>query len=188
MLCAGRKGKAHLLAFSPQQGKSLWTRPLAGDPRPAIPSAFDCAVVASSGKVVAARLSDGTLRFETGLPFPGDAELACAEEDDARATLLLATGPGGACARIGERGNIAWSLPAEGTAPSPPARIARRLALILQGAPVVLDAQEGFALARIGDRPVRCAALADDGSVAICEESGALSLARLATHLSIVTT
>ena len=87
-----------------------------------------------------------------------------------------------------QRGNIAWSLPAEGTAPSPPARIARRLALILQGAPVVLDAQEGFALARIGDRPVRCAALADDGSVAICEESGALSLARLATHLSIVTT
>jgi outer membrane protein assembly factor BamB len=188
VLCAGRKEKAHLLAFSPQQGKSLWTRPFAGDPQPAIPSAFDCAVVASSGKIVAARLSDGTLRFETGLPFPGDAELACAEEDDARATLLLATGPGGACARIGERGNVAWSLPAEGTAPSPPARIARRLALILQGAPVVLDAQEGFALARIGDRPVRCAALADDGSVAICEESGALSLARLATHLSIVTT
>jgi hypothetical protein len=58
----------------------------------------------------------------------------------------------------------------------------------LQGAPVVLDAQEGFALARIGERPVRCAALADDASVAICDESGAISLERLATHLSIVTT
>jgi hypothetical protein len=59
---------------------------------------------------------------------------------------------------------------------------------VLQGSPVVIDAQEGFALARIGERPVRCAALADDASVAICEESGAISLERLATHLSIVTT
>jgi len=45
-----------------------------------------------------------------------------------------------------------------------------------------------FALARIGEGAVRCAALCDDASVAICEESGAISLARLATHLSIVTT
>jgi hypothetical protein len=79
-------------------------------------------------------------------------------------------------------------LPGEGTAEAVAARIARRLALVLQDAPVVLDAQEGFALARIGERPVRCAALADDGSVAICEESGAISFTRLATHLSIVTT
>ena len=35
---------------------------------------------------------------------------------------------------------------------------------------------------------VRCAALADDASVAICDESGAISMERLATHLSIVTT
>ena len=188
VLCAGRKGAARLLAFSQQSGKLLWTRSLPGEPQPAIRCAFDCAVVASSGKIAAARLSDGTLRFQTTLPFPGEAQLASAEEDDARGTLLLATGPGGACARIGERGTIAWSLPAEAAAPSSAARIARRLALVLQETPVVLDAQEGFALARIGERPVRCAALADDASVAICEESGAISLARLATHLSIVTT
>jgi hypothetical protein len=54
--------------------------------------------------------------------------------------------------------------------------------------PVVLDAQEGFALARIGEGAPRCAALADDASVALCAEAGAISLERLATHLSIVTT
>jgi hypothetical protein len=188
VLCVSQKGTARLIAFSQQPGKLLWTRPLPGEPRPAIRSAFDCAVVASGGKIVAARQSDGTLRFETALPFPGEAALASAEEDDVRATLLLATGPGGACARIGERGTIAWSLPGEGSTPSSAARIARRLALVWQGPPVVIDAQEGLALARIGERPVRCAALADDASVAICDESGAISLERLATHLSIVTT
>jgi hypothetical protein len=188
VLCAARKGTARLLAFSQQPAKLLWSRPLAGEPQPAIGSAFECAIVTANGKLVAVRLSDGSLRFETALPFPGAPELASAEEDDARGTLLLASGPGGACARIGERGTVGWSLPGEGTTQAVAARIARRLALVLQDAPVVLDAQEGFALARIGERPVRCAALADDGSVATCEESGAISFTRLATHLSIVTT
>jgi len=188
VLCSSGKSPPRLLAFS-QAGKPSWARSIASgrEPLPAIRCAFDCALVASSGRIVAARLVDGTTRFDTPLPFPGAAEIATAEDDEARA-LLLATGPGGACARIDERGTIAWSLPAEGTAPSPPARIARRLALVVQGAPVVLDAQEGFALAWIGERPVPSAALADDASVAICEESGAISLQRLATHLSIVTT
>jgi len=187
VLCPVGAGSARLLAFS-QSGKPSWARSVAGEVVPAIRSAFDCAVVATGERIVAARLVDGTTRFDTTLPFPGMAALASAEDDEARETLLLATGAGGACARIGERGIVLWSLPAEGTAPSPPARIARRLALVLHGAPVVLDAQEGFALAWIGDRPVRSAALADDAAVATCEESGAISLARLATHLSIVTT
>jgi len=187
VLCSGGGSAARLLAFS-QAGKPSWTRSIAGDASAPIRSAFDCAVVAESGRIVAARLVDGSTRFDTTLPFPGAAAIASAEDDEGRGTLLLVTGAGGACARIGERGTIAWSLPPEGTAPSPPARIARRLALVLQGAPVVLDAQEGFALAWFGERPARTAALADDASVAICEESGAISLARLATHLSIVTT
>ena len=45
-----------------------------------------------------------------------------------------------------------------------------------------------LALARIGERPPRSVALADDASVAVCDESGAISMERLATHLSIVTT
>ena len=205
VLCPGGAGSARLLAFS-QSGKPSWARSISGGAgfacdgrRPqagahgdevatAIRCAFDCAIVATSERIVAARLVDGTTRFDTTLPFPGAAGLASAEDDEARETLLLATGAGGACARIDERGIVLWSLPAEGTAPSPPARIARRLALVVQGAPVVLDAQEGFALAWIGDRPVRSAALADDAAVATCEESGAISLTRLATHLSIVTT
>src|SRR5207248_6237596 len=80
------------------------------------------------------------------------------------------------------------SRPERTAAPFPATRIARRLALVLQSAPMVLDAQEGFVLAQIGERPVRCAALADDASVGTCDESGAITLERLATHLSIGTT
>jgi len=134
------------------------------------------------------RLSDGTLRFEAALPFPGPFGLACAEEEDARGTLLLASGPGGACARIGERGTTAWSVPPEGTEESPAPRIARGVALVVRAAADVLDAQEGFLLARMGDGPPRSAALLDDASVALCDRSGSISFERLASHLSIVTT
>ncbi|MFL5291788.1 MAG: PQQ-binding-like beta-propeller repeat protein [Myxococcales bacterium] len=181
------KGTARLVAYSPESGKLLWARPLPGPPEGGIETAFECAVVACGAAVVAARLSDGTLSFEAKLPFAADLHLAVADEDDGRGALLLATSAGGACARIGDRGSLAWSLPAEGSSPPAPARLARRLALVARDVPVVLDAQEGFALARIGERAPRCAALADDASVALCDEAGAISLERLATHLSIVT-
>jgi hypothetical protein len=182
------RGAARLLAYSPESGKLLWARPLPGQPEGSIEPAFDCAVVACGGTVVAARLSDGTLRFEAKLPFAPGVHLTASDDDEGRGALLLATSAGGACARIGDRGSIAWSLPAEGSSPPAPARLARRLALVARDVPVVLDGQEGLALARIGERAPRCAALADDASVALCDEPGAISLQRLATHLSIVTT
>jgi outer membrane protein assembly factor BamB len=187
-LAGNRKGAARLLAYSLESGKLLWARPLPGQPEGGIEPAFDCAAVACGGTVVAARLSDGTLRFEAKLPFAPGLHLAAADEDDGRGVLLLVTGAGGACARIGDRGSVAWSLPAEGSSPSAPARLARRLALVARDVPVVLDAQEGLALARIGEQAPRCTALADDASVALCDEPGAIILERLATHLSIVTT
>ncbi len=187
-LCAERRSAGRLAAFAPQGGKLLWARPIAGTPDPALFVALECAVAVSNGKVLAARLSDGTLRFEAKVPFPGEARLACAEDDDPRRATLLLTAAGGACARIGERGSIVWSVEPEGNAPPAPALLARGVALVVRGAADLLDAQEGLALTRIGSGPPHRAALGEDASVALCDASGAVSLHRLATHLSVVTT
>jgi hypothetical protein len=188
VLCADRRGGARLLAFGQRTGKPLWERPLPGHPEACIRIAYECAIVSTAEKVIAARLADGTLRFEKAVPFPGDLRLSCAEDEDSKWTLLVATGQGGACARIGERGKIAWSLPGEGTTTPQRALLSRGVALVMRGGALLLDGQEGLPLARIGDRPARCAALAPDASVALCDDSGSVSLQKLASHLSVVTT
>jgi hypothetical protein len=99
-----------------------------------------------------------------------------AEEDGA----LIALGPGGAAMRLD--GRKRWSIAAEGQ--MEPAGVLRRGILLLQrGATQLYDASDGLLVAELP--AATQASLANDLACALLED-GAVSLHRLATHLSVV--
>jgi len=131
-------------------------------------------------ELTAARLADGTRRFSVALPFAGHALLAADEQ------ALIATGAGGAAARIDERGHVAWNLESEGDAPAERALLQRGVLLLRRGGVMLCEAASGHELARLAPEPPKVAAVADDMAVALLDEDDVLSLHRLATHLSVV--
>jgi outer membrane protein assembly factor BamB len=170
---------ARLAAFAPHSGKLLWERPLQGGSELVV--AHDSVLVAHGRDVAAARLADGTLRSTAVLPFE-PLRLSCGDE------AVVATGPGGAAARIDERGASLWTLPPEGGDSPAPAVVQRGVVLLARGGAALHDAREGLPIAHLGEAAPLCAALAPDLSAAVCDGTGAVSLHRLATHLSVVTT
>ena len=104
------------------------------------------------------------------------AQRLLAEEDGA----LIALGLGGAAMR--RDGRKRWSIAAEGEAP--PAGVLRRGILLLQrDATGLYDVADGLLVAELP--AAKEASLANDVSCALLED-GAVSLHRLATHLSVV--
>jgi len=182
-LCGGARPANLLVALDPVSGKVLWERPLPDGSESALWAWSDSVLIVSGERrreVTFARLADGTRRFSTALPFPGHALLAADEH------ALVATGPGGAAARIDERGRIAWQLDPEGDAPAERALLQRGVLLLRRGGVLLCEAASGHELARLAQEPPKIAALAEDMSVAVLDEDDGLSLNRLATHLSVV--
>jgi len=161
----------------------LWERPLPDGSEAALCLWSESALIVSGERrreLTAARLADGTRRFSVGLPFPGHALLGADEQ------ALIATGPGGAAARIDERGRVAWHLEPEGDAPAERALLQRGVALLRRGGVVLCEAGSGHELARLAAEPPKVAAVADDMSVALLDDDDILALHRLATHLSVI--
>src|SRR5439155_370897 len=128
--CGGARPANLLIAIDPHSGRVLWERPLPQGSEAALCVWTDSALIVSGERrreLTAARLGDGTRRFSTALPFPGHALLVADEQ------ALIATGPGGAAARIDERGRIAWQLEPEGDSPAERALLQRGVALLRRG-------------------------------------------------------
>jgi PQQ-like domain len=182
-LCGAVRPAHVLIALDPCSGRVVWERPLPDGSEAALSSWSDSALIVSGDRrreVTFARLADGTRRFSPSLPFPGHALLAADEQ------ALIATGPGGAAARIDERGRVAWHLEPEGDAPSERALLQRGVVLLRRGGVVLCEAGSGHELARLASEPPKVAAVADDMSVDLLDEDDVLSLHRLAMHLSVV--
>jgi outer membrane protein assembly factor BamB len=122
-------------------------------------------------------LESGKMVWERELPWLR--ELAVSEE------IIVATGAGGAAARLDEKGAVLWSLPAEGDAPAAPALLQREVVLLRRAQICLHDAAEGLPIAQLP--PARGAALAPDLSCALLQ-GDEIVLYRLATHLSVLTT
>jgi hypothetical protein len=182
-LCGGARPANLLIAIDPPSGRVLWERPLPQGSEAALCAWAESVLIVSGERrreLTAARLADGTRRFSTPLPFPGHA-LLCADEQ-----MLIATGPGGAAARIDERGRVDWELEPEGDAPAERALLQRGVALLRRGGVLLCEAASGHELARLAGGPPKLAAVAEDMSVALLDEDDVLSFHRLATHLSVV--
>jgi len=182
-LCGDARPANLLIALDPYSGRVLWERPLPDGSEAALCLWSDSALIVSGERrreLTAARLADGTRRFSTALPFPGHALLGADEQ------ALIATGPGGAAARVDERGRVAWQLEPEGDAPAERAVLQRGVVLLRRGGVLLCEAASGHELARLAPELPKVAAVADDMSVALLDEDDVLSLHRLATHLSVV--
>jgi hypothetical protein len=178
VLAKERRGGARLAALAPHSGKLLWERPLPGGSELLL--AYDAVLVPHGRTVLAARLADGTVRFTARLDFD-PVRLGCGEDG------VVATGPGGAAARIDERGALPWMLPPEGDAPAVPALVQRAVVLLARDGASLYDLGEGLLVASLGEAAPLCSTLGADLSAAICDARGEVSLHRLATHLSVVT-
>ena len=105
------------------------------------------------------------------------AETLAAEDDGA----LIATGPGGAAMRLD--GRKRWAVSGVPEPSAAPALLRRGILLLHRGHLELYDAAEGLPLAQLPS--ARVAALAADLSCALVQPR-AVSLHRLATHLSLV--
>jgi hypothetical protein len=180
-LCAGPRPANVLLALDAATGRVVWERPLVEGSDAALSAWSDAALVLSGERrrvITAARLADGTRRFSAPLPFAGRALISADEQ------TLIVSGPGGAAARIDERGRIAWQLEADGDAAPEPAQLQRGVAL-LSGARLC-EASAGHELARLATEPPKLAALTEDMAVALLEHEDTIAVHRLASHLSLV--
>jgi len=182
-LCGAVRPSHVLIALDPCSGRVIWERPLPDGSESALSVWSDSVLIVSGDRrreLTFARLADGTRRFSASLPFPGHALLGADEQ------ALIATGPGGAAARIDERGRVAWHLEPEGDAPAERALLQRGVVLLRRGGVALCEAASGQELARLASEPPKAAAVADDLSVALLDEDDGLSLHRLATHLSVI--
>ena len=107
--------------------------------------------------------------------MPWAEQIVC--EDDG---ALIAAGPGGAAMRLD--GRKRWAIAASGNTQAP-ALLHRGVVLLHRGPVELIDAAEGLPLAQLP--PARAAALGVDLSCALIQDD-AVSLHRLATHLSLV--
>jgi outer membrane protein assembly factor BamB len=161
-----------LACLDPESGKPFWQRDLPNDARQL--TLHEGAVVLLSGaQVLSFSMADGAPRVPLMVPW---AEQLVAEEDGA----LVAAGAGGAAMRLD--GRKRWSLAAAGDAPAS-ALLRRGVVLLRRAGTELYDATEGLPVAQLP--PARAAALGADLSCALIHD-GALSLYRLATHLSLV--
>jgi outer membrane protein assembly factor BamB len=161
-----------LACIEPESGRPNWQRELPADAGEV--SVHEGAVfLLGGGEVLSFSLREGAPRAVLKLPW---AEQLVAEDDGA----LIAAGAGGAAMRLD--GRKRWSLTASGVAPA--AAILRRGILLLHRTETELyDAAEGLPVAQLP--PARAAALGADLSCALVHD-GAVSLHRLATHLSLI--
>ena len=165
-------GGGTLCCIEPETGKAVWEREVPAGAADAI--VHDGAVaVLVGGAVYTFSARDGEPRQHADVRW---ARRLLAEEDGA----LIALGPGGAAMRLD--GRKRWSIAAEGQ--MEPAGVLRRGILLLQrGATQLYDASDGLLVAELP--AATQASLANDLSCALLED-GAVSLHRLATHLSVV--
>ncbi len=177
-------GPTSLAAIDPASGQLLWERPLppgASDPQ----IAADLALLIAAGRVHGLSLVDGTPRFSVLLPWAAD--LAVADEPDEhghRGSTVIVTGAGGAAMRLDERGAARWSLPTGDTSAPAQALLQRGMVLLQRSGTALFDAAEGRPLTRLP--AARWAALGSDLTCALVDETNALSVHLLATHLSVV--
>lgn len=183
-LCADASGSLTVAALDPASGDPRWERALPEGSGQAALLALGDRVLAQQGPALhALSLRDGALRFSFALPWPGGTSLAAADEQEVPAHLI-ATGPGGAALRLDERGAPLWQIAAEGAAPFAPS-LGQSVILLPRGAgTTVFDVREGLAVAQLP--PASQQLIGSDLSVALSDEEGALSLHRLATHLSVL--
>ena len=161
-----------LCCIEPESGKTLWERELAAAAEEATVHEGAIAVL-GGGAVCTFSTRDGEPRQRADVRW---ARRLLAEDDGA----LIALGPGGAAMRLD--GRKRWSIAAEGNAE--PAAVLRRGILLLQrGASELYDVSDGILVAELP--AAKHASLASDLSCALLEED-AVSLHRLATHLSVV--
>ena len=176
--------QASLAALDPASGQTLWERPVppgASDPQ----LAADLAVLIAAGRVHGLALQDGAPRFSVLLPWVADLAVADApDEHGHRGCTLIVTGAGGAAARLDESGVARWTLPTDDTAAPARALLQRGTVLLQRGGTSFVDAAEGRLLTRLP--AAHRAAFAPDLTCALVDEAGALSVHRLATHLSVV--
>jgi hypothetical protein len=177
--------ETQLLALDPRDGRVLWERPLRSGADGQLALWTDAALVLSDEtdpRLTAALLADGTTRFSTVLPFGGKARL-CIDDSDERA--LIATGPGGAAARLDDQGKPGWMLDPLGDLPAIPAALQRGVTLIARDGAMLCDVADGTVLARLSAVPPSAAALATDMTAALLQ-GGSLVVHRMAMHLSLV--
>jgi hypothetical protein len=163
-----------IAGLDPAEGSVLWKRRFRAS---AILPFGTRALLFREG--VVACLEAGKIVWERELPWVRELSLS----DDLE--TLIATGDGGAAARLDEKCAALWSLPAEGDAPAAPALLQREVVLLQRGPISLHDAAQGLPLAQLP--AARAAALGADLSVTLLHESE-VSMHRLATHLSVVTT
>lgn len=177
-------GNASLSSLEAGSGEPSWERPLppgATEPR----VAGDLALLIASGRVHGLSLADGAPRLS--VPLPWAQELTVADEPDEhghRGATVLVTGAGGAAQRLDDRGTARWTLPTDGTEAASPALLQRGVVLLQRGGTSLHDAVEGRLLAVLP--PARTAAFGPDLTCVLLDDLGALSIHRLATHLSVV--
>jgi hypothetical protein len=161
-----------IAGLDPADGRVLWKR--AAKATAILPLDSRALLVRKGGL---ACIEAGKIVWEADLPWVR--ELALSED----AEVIIATGEGGAAARLDEKGAILWALAADGSAPAAPALLQREVVL-LQRAHISLHAlTEGLLVAQLP--PARAAALGPDLSCALLHD-GEVSMHLLATHLSVL--
>ena len=161
-----------IAGLDPADGRVLWKRAVKAS---AILPIDSRALLVCKGGV--ACIEGGKILCEKELPWVR--ELALSEDSE----IVIATGEGGAAARLDENCAVLWSLPAEGAAPAVPAQLQREVALLQRAQVSLHDVAEGLEVARLP--PARAVALAADLSCALLHD-GEVSMHRLATHLSVL--
>lgn len=161
-----------LACVDPENGKPLWAREVPEDARE-LTLHEDAAVLLGGGEVLSFSVVDGAPRAPFKLPW---AEILVAEEDG----TMIAAGAGGAAMRLD--GRKRWTIPAAGNVPAS-VLLRRGVILLHRGHTDLYDAGEGLPLAQLPSS--RAAALGGDLSCVLIQD-GAVSLHRLATHLSLM--
>lgn len=161
-----------LACLDPATGKTSWEAEAPEDAT-GLTVADASAHLIGGGAVRSYSLADGAARGAVELPW---ARHLLAEEDG----LLLATGAGGAAARLdGKR----WTLPGAGDAPAEPALLQRGAVLLRGSATSVHNAPDGLPLATLPRS--RDAVLWPDLSCALLLEDE-VAVHRMSMHLSLL--
>jgi len=161
-----------LECIDPANGKAIWEREVPEDARGLVVHE-GAAVLLGAGQVLAFSAGDGAARAPISAPW---ADQLVGDDDGA----LIATAPGGAAMRLD--GRKRWSVGPVGDSAAP-AQVHRGIVLLQRTRTELYDAAEGLLVAELD--PAQAAILGPDLSCALVQD-GAVSLHRLATHLSLV--
>jgi outer membrane protein assembly factor BamB len=161
-----------LQSIDPASGKAIWEREVPEDAGELVVHE-GAAVLLGAGEVLAFSAVDGAPRPRISVPW---AEQLVADEDGP----LIAAANGGAAMRLD--GRKRWSVSPAGDSAAP-AQVHRGIVLLQRTRTELYDAGEGLLVAEL--EAAQTAALGPDLSCALLQD-GAVSLHRLATHLSLV--